>query len=129
MPQHRALEQWVDQVARVTRPDRIHWCDGSEEEHQILIDGMLRDGTLTRLNHQRYPGCYLHRSHPSDVARTEHLTFICTSRQEDAGPTNNWMAPAEARGQVGKLFEGSMKGRTMFVAYAVFFAAIPIGSA
>ncbi|PWB82251.1 MAG: phosphoenolpyruvate carboxykinase (GTP) [Candidatus Methylomirabilota bacterium] len=115
MPQHRALEQWVDQVARATRPDRIQWCDGSEEEHQILVEGMLRDGTLIDLNHQRYPGCFLHRSHPSDVARTEHLTFICTSHKDDAGPTNNWMAPAEARAQVGKLFEGSMKGRTMYV--------------
>jgi phosphoenolpyruvate carboxykinase (GTP) len=76
---------------------------------------MLRDGTLIRLNQKSYPGCYLHRSHPSDVARTEHLTFICTSRKEDAGPTNNWMAPKEARERVGKLFEGSMKGRTMYV--------------
>ena len=115
MSDHTAVERWVNQVAAMTRPDRIHWCDGSEEEYQNLIEGMLRDGTLIRLNQRSYPGCYLHRSHPSDVARTEHLTFICTSRQEDAGPTNNWMPPKEARDRVGKLFEGSMKGRTMFV--------------
>ena len=115
MSDHTAVERWVNQVAAMTRPDRIHWCDGSEEEYQNLIEGMLRDGTLIRLNPNSYPGCYLHRSHPSDVARTEHLTFICTSRQEDAGPTNNWMPPKEARDRVGKLFEGSMKGRTMFV--------------
>jgi len=115
MAEHTTVERWVDQVAAMTRPDRIHWCDGSEEEYQDLIEGMLRDGTLIGLNQKTYPGCYLHRSHPSDVARTEHLTFICTSRKEDAGPTNNWMAPKEARERVGKLFEGSMKGRTMFV--------------
>ena len=110
-----AVERWVDEVARMTRPDRVHWCDGSEEEYHTLIEGMVGDGTLIRLNQKSYPGCYLHRSNPSDVARTEHLTFICTSRKEDAGPTNNWMAPKEARERVGKLFEGSMKGRTMYV--------------
>ncbi len=115
MADHTALERWVNDAARITRPDRIHWCDGSEEEYHNLIEEMLRDGTLIRLNQKTYPGSYLHRSHPSDVARTEHLTFICTSRKEDAGPTNNWMAPKEARERVGKLFEGSMKGRTMFV--------------
>ena len=110
-----AVERWVDEVARMTRPDRIHWCDGSDEEYHRLIEGMVGDGTLIRLNQKSYPGCYLHRSNPSDVARTEHLTFICTSRKEDAGPTNNWMAPKEARERVGKLFEGSMKGRTLYV--------------
>ena len=110
-----AVERWVDQAARMTRPDRIHWCDGSDEEYHRLIEGMVGDGTLIRLNQKSYPGCYLHRSNPSDVARTEHLTFICTSRKEDAGPTNNWMAPKEARERVGKLFEGSMKGRTLYV--------------
>ena len=109
------VERWVDEVARMTRPDRIHWCDGSDEEYHRLIEGMVGDGTLIRLNQKSYPGCYLHRSNPSDVARTEHLTFICTSRKEDAGPTNNWLAPKEARERVGKLFEGSMKGRTMYV--------------
>jgi phosphoenolpyruvate carboxykinase (GTP) len=109
------LEQWVNEVAQMTRPGQIAWCDGSEEEYQRLVEGMLEDSTLMPLNQKTYPGCYLHRSHPSDVARTEHLTFICTPQQEDAGPTNNWMAPQEAREKVGKLFEGSMRGRTMYV--------------
>jgi len=115
MSRHTAIEKWVDEVARVTRPDKIHWCDGSRAEYERLIDGMLRDGTLIPLNQTSYPGCYLHRSHPSDVARTEQLTFICSSRRVDAGPTNNWMPPREARERVGKLFEGSMKGRTLYV--------------
>src|SRR3990172_4773112 len=100
MAPHRTLEEWVDQVAATTRPERIHWCDGSELESQGLIEGMLRDGTLVSLNQLSYPGCYLHRSHPSDVARTEHLTFICAASREEAGPTNNWMAPQEARERV-----------------------------
>ncbi len=115
MSEHIALERWVDQVAAMTRPERIHWCDGSEAEYHTLIEGMLRDGTLVRLNQKSYPGCYLHRSDPTDVARTEHLTFICSAHKEDAGPTNNWMAPRDARERVEPLFEGSMKGRTMFV--------------
>jgi phosphoenolpyruvate carboxykinase (GTP) len=109
------LEQWVSDAAQMTRPAKITWCDGSEEEYHRLVEGMLEDGTLMPLNQKTYPDCYLHRSHPSDVARTEHLTFICTPRQEDIGPTNNWMAPQEARANVGKLFEGSMRGRTMYV--------------
>jgi phosphoenolpyruvate carboxykinase (GTP) len=115
MSEHTALQRWVDQVAAMTRPERIHWCDGSEAEHHTLIEGMLRDGTLVRLNQKNQPGCYLHRSDPTDVARTEHLTFICSAHKEDAGPTNNWMAPRDARERVEPLFEGSMKGRTMFV--------------
>jgi phosphoenolpyruvate carboxykinase (GTP) len=109
------LEHWVDDAARMTRPAKIVWCDGSEAEYQGLIERMLDDGTLFPLNQRTYPGCYLHRSHPSDVARTEHLTFICTPQQEDAGPNNNWMAPHEARDKVGRLFQGSMQGRTMYV--------------
>jgi phosphoenolpyruvate carboxykinase (GTP) len=109
------LEQWVDEVAQMTHPAAIAWCDGSDEEYQRLIEHMMSDGTLHRLNQHTYPECYLHRSHPSDVARTEHLTFICSPAKDDAGPTNNWMAPQEARDSVGKLFEGSMRGRTMYV--------------
>jgi phosphoenolpyruvate carboxykinase (GTP) len=109
------VEQWVDEVAHLTRPAKIVWCDGSEAEYQGLIEGMLDDGTLLQLNQQTYPSCYLHRSHPSDVARTEHLTFICTPEKDDAGPNNNWMPPQAAREKVGKLFEGSMQGRTMYV--------------
>src|SRR5262249_32948837 len=120
-----ALEQWVDEVAAVTQPKGIHWCDGSEAENSRLIEEMLGSGTLTGLNHQKYPDCYLPRSDPNDVARTEHLTFICSPRQEDAGPTNNWMAPADAREKVGALFRGAMKNRTMYV---VPYLMGPVGS-
>jgi phosphoenolpyruvate carboxykinase (GTP) len=109
------LERWIDDVAKMTRPQQVVWCDGSEAEYDGLIGRMLDDGTLIRLNQEAYPSCYLHRSHPSDVARTEHLTFICSAERDDAGPTNNWMAPTEARDKVGRLFDGSMQGRTMFV--------------
>src|SRR5215475_3525578 len=109
------VEQWVNDAAKMTRPQKVVWCDGSEAEYDGLIERMLDDGTLIRLNQEAYPGCYLHRSHPSDVARTEHLTYICSQERDDAGPTNNWMPPQEARGNVGKLFDGSMQGRTMYV--------------
>jgi len=109
------VEQWVNDTARMTRPQKVVWCDGSEAEYEGLIEGMLEDGTLIRLNQEAYPGCYLHRSHPSDVARTEHLTFICSTERDDAGPTNNWMSPTEARDKVGKLFDSSMQDRTMYV--------------
>jgi len=109
------LEQWVNETARMTRPQRVIWCDGSQAEYDGLIERMLDDGTLMRLNQEAYPGCYLHRSHPSDVARTEHLTFICSRERDNAGPTNNWMPPQEARENVGKLFDGSMQSRTMYV--------------
>jgi phosphoenolpyruvate carboxykinase (GTP) len=110
-----ALENWVKEVAALTRPQRIHWVDGSAEENERLIAEMLDSGVLHALNHEKFPGCYLHRSDPNDVARTEHLTFICSEQKDDAGPTNNWMAPDEARRKVGALFEGSMQGRTMYV--------------
>jgi phosphoenolpyruvate carboxykinase (GTP) len=109
------LEHWVNDVAKMTRPQKIIWCDGSESEYEGLIEHMLDDGTLIRLNQEAYPDCYLHRSHPSDVARTEHLTFICSPERDDAGPTNNWMSPEEARDKVGRLFEGSMQSRAMYV--------------
>jgi phosphoenolpyruvate carboxykinase (GTP) len=117
-------ETWVREVETLTRPDRVVWCDGSEAEYQRLLEDMLADGTLHRL-HPDWPGCYLHRSHPSDVARTEHLTFIACRRREDAGPTNNWMSPADARQRVRPLFEGAMKGRTMYV---VPYVMGPLGS-
>jgi phosphoenolpyruvate carboxykinase (GTP) len=110
-----ALEKWVNEVAQHTRPQDVHWCDGSEAEYQRLVEQMLEKGTLIRLNQEEYPGCYLHRSDPSDVARTEHLTFVCTETKDDAGPNNNWMPPAEAKEKVGALFAGAMRGRTMYV--------------
>ncbi|MEK6565764.1 MAG: phosphoenolpyruvate carboxykinase (GTP), partial [Bacteroidota bacterium] len=109
------LERWVEESSKLTKPDKIHWCDGTPKEYEAFVRQMLVDGTLIELNQKTYPQCYLHRSHPSDVARTENLTFICTEKKEDAGPTNNWMSPKEAKSKVGKLFEGSMKGRTMYV--------------
>ena len=109
------LERWVEEMAAMTRPDTVVWCDGSQEEYERLIQGMLVNGTMCQLNEQAYPNSYLHRSDPNDVARTEDLTFICTRDQADAGPTNNWMPPAQAKEQVGKLFDGCMRGRTMYV--------------
>ncbi len=111
----KPVEQWVEQVAATTQPKRIVWCDGSDEEYEKLVREMLDDGTLIELNQQLYPGCYLHRSHPNDVARTEHLTFVCTRNKEDAGPNNNWMDPREAKERVGALFRGAMRNRTMYV--------------
>ena len=120
-----SLSAWVDEVARQTKPDRVVWCDGSDEEASRLTKEMLADGTLLELDQKRHPGCYLHRSHPTDVARTEHLTFICSETEEAAGPTNNWLAPADARAKIGPLFDGAMKGRTMYV---VPYLMGPVGS-
>jgi len=109
------LEAWVEESARLTRPARIRWCDGSDAEIEHLTGEMLRDGTFIALNEKTYPNCHLHRSNPNDVARTENVTFICTRSKDEAGPTNNWMAPEEAKARVGPLFDGAMKGRTMYV--------------
>ncbi|MBI3855824.1 MAG: phosphoenolpyruvate carboxykinase (GTP) [Planctomycetes bacterium] len=122
---HTSVTDWVDECARLTRPDRVHWCDGSEEEYRALVAGMLQDGTLLELDPQKQPGSYLHRSHPSDVARSENLTFICTEQKDDAGPTNNWMSPREAIDKLTPLFRGSMTGRTLYV---VPYLMGPVGS-
>ncbi len=111
----KPIEQWVDQAAQLTKPQQIVWCDGSAREYEGMIEQMLREGHTARLNPSSYPNCYLHRSNPNDVARTEQVTFICTREKADAGPTNHWMAPAEAKQKVGALFEGAMAGRTMYV--------------
>ncbi|MCX7564458.1 phosphoenolpyruvate carboxykinase (GTP) [Xanthomonadaceae bacterium XH05] len=113
--QLEALNRWVEEIARLTRPDRIHWCDGSDAENDALIAQMEADGTLIRLNPETHPNCWLHRSHPGDVARVEHLTLVCTKDQEDAGPNNHWMVPAEAHAKIDALFEGCMQGRTLYV--------------
>ncbi|MCC5869677.1 MAG: phosphoenolpyruvate carboxykinase (GTP) [Gammaproteobacteria bacterium] len=112
---NQELQKWVDDVARLTRPDNIHWCDGSETEYQGLVKQMLASGELLELNQDTHPGCYLHRSDPTDVARVEHLTYVCTRKRDDAGPNNHWLAPAEAHERMDKLFEGCMQGRTMYV--------------
>jgi phosphoenolpyruvate carboxykinase (GTP) len=114
-PRTSSVEQWVEDVERFTRPKNVHWCDGSEEENERLIGEMLADGTLLRLDEQAHPGCYLHRSNPQDVARTEHLTFIVTENPEDVGPNNNWMSRDEANERVWPLFDGAMTDRTMYV--------------
>ncbi|MET3931356.1 phosphoenolpyruvate carboxykinase (GTP) [Lysobacter sp. OAE881] len=110
-----ALNAWVAEVAALTKPDAIHWCDGSDAENAALIAQMQADGTLIKLNETTHPNSYLHRSHPDDVARVEHLTFVCTTKQDDAGPNNHWMAPADGHAKMDALFDGCMKGRTMYV--------------
>ena len=110
-----ALQDWVDQVAALTQPEDIYWCDGSEAEYQRLLRQMCNSGDLIPLNEHDYPHCYLHRSDPSDVARVEHLTYICTANEEDAGPNNNWMSPSDAHQKIDALFKGAMQGRTMYV--------------
>jgi phosphoenolpyruvate carboxykinase (GTP) len=109
------LENWVNEAAQLTRPDRIVYCDGSEAENQRILVEMLRGGDALKLNETTYPNCYLSRSSPNDVARTEHLTFICTPEKDDAGPTNNWMDPVGAKHKVGALLSNAMRGRTMYV--------------
>ena len=120
-----ALSRWVEEVARLTQPDRIHWCDGSEEERQDLTRQAVDAGVLIPLNQSLRPGCYLHRSNPNDVARTEQLTFICTPTTEEAGPTNNWAPPEETYRKMRGWLEGSMRGRTMYV---VPYVMGPLGS-
>jgi len=109
------LETWVAEAAELTKPERVVYCDGSEAEYQRMIAEMLRGGDSYVLNEKTYPNCYLHRSSPNDVARTEHLTFICAPDKEYVGPTNNWMDPGAAKHKVGALLGGAMRGRTMYV--------------
>lgn len=112
---NQELKEWVDSVARLTQPDDIHWCDGSDAEYDLLIQQAIKDGVFSKLNEDTHPGCLLHRSDPSDVARTEHLTFVCTKEEQDAGPNNHWMNPSQAHAKIDALFEGAMKGRTLYV--------------
>ena len=112
---NKELQNWVDQVAKLTNPTAVHWCDGSNQEYQNFIAQMLESGDLLKLNAETFPNCYLHRSDQTDVARVEHLTFICTSKQEDAGPNNNWMDPDKAHSKLDELFKDCMSGRTMYI--------------
>ncbi len=121
----RALAAWVAECARLTNPDRIVWCDGSEAERHRLTEEAVAAGVLAPLNHAKRPGCYLHRSNPNDVARTEEVTFICSPTKDGAGVTNNWMAPGEAYAKLGALLKGSMAGRTMYV---IPYVMGPLGS-
>src|SRR5208337_3730135 len=107
------------------QPDRIVWCDGSEAERDRFLAQAVKEGVLIPLNHQKRPNCYLHRSAPNDVARTEQLTFVCTPAKDEAGPTNNWSDPVETYAKMGKWFNGSMRGRTMYV---IPYVMGPLGS-
>ncbi len=119
------LLAWVEETAKLTKPDQIVWCDGSIEEKNRFTEQAVAEKILLPLNQEKLPGCYLHRSNPNDVARVEQLTFICTPTQKEAGKTNNWMAPDAAYEKLGALFDGSMKGRTMYV---VPYVMGPLGS-
>ncbi|MEE8311845.1 MAG: phosphoenolpyruvate carboxykinase (GTP) [Candidatus Binatia bacterium] len=112
---HQGLNDWVDEVARLTKPDQVVWCDGSDTENERLIAEQLATGALLKLDEKEYPNSYLARSDAEDVARVEHLTFICCQQEGNAGPTNHWMSPEEADSRVKPLFDGAMKGRTMYV--------------
>ena len=111
----QALNDWVAETAALTRPDRIHWCDGSDAEYATLLAQMQAAGSLLPLNPDTHPDCWLHRSDPGDVARVEHLTFVCSRERDDAGPNNHWMAPDEAHAKMDALFDGCMRGRTLYV--------------
>jgi len=123
--QHRELDEWVEEMARMCQPDEVVWIDGSEEERERLTGDAVSTGEMSMLDQEKLPGCLYHRTAPNDVARTENLTYICTTLREDAGPTNNWMSPEEGYRRGGEIFRGSMRGRTMYV---IPFSMGPVGS-
>ncbi|PYJ73934.1 MAG: phosphoenolpyruvate carboxykinase, partial [Verrucomicrobia bacterium] len=114
-PANQAVLDWVQDLAKLTQPENIFWCDGSERENTFLLEQAMRQKVVLKLNEKNVPHSYLHRSNPNDVARVERFTFICTPTKEEAGPTNNWSEPAETYKRLHGLLKGAMRGRTMFV--------------